>query len=304
MNLSFRLKPSPPFSLKFTAWALRRRPENIVDRWDGGTYHRVLALDGKPVETDVVQLGTVEKPTIRVTVTYRQSIPELKLKVKMALQRMLGLKIDLSEFYLFAGKDKKLKELSERFVGLKPPRFPDLFEALTNAFSCQQLSLHVGILLLNRLAMTCGLPFKEGASAVFSFAQPQKIADTKTQVFRKLGFSRNKTRFLRELAQGIVQNRLDLDFEKLDNESALAKLYQLSGVGRWSGEYVLLRGLGRTDIFPGDDVGAQNKLKNLLNLKDPPNYEGVKKVLGQWRPYGGLIYFHLLLEGLRQEGRI
>ncbi len=302
--MTFRLKPLPPFNLKFTAWALRRRPENIVDRWDGRTYHRVLTLDGIPVETDVVQLGPVEKPTIRVTVTHRQPIHELKLKVKMVLQRMLGLKIDLSEFYRFAGKDKKLRELSERFVGLKPPRFPDLFEALTNAFSCQQLSLHVGILLLNRLAMTCGLPFKEGGSTVFSFARPQKIADTKTLVFRKLGFSHNKTRFLRELAQGIVRNRLDLDFEKLDNESALAKLYQLSGVGRWSGEYVLLRGLGRTDIFPGDDVGAQNKLKNLLNLKEPPNYEGVKKVLGQWRPYGGLIYFHLLLESLSQEGHV
>ncbi len=300
--MTFRLKPLPPFNLKFTAWALRRRPENIVDRWDGRTYHRVLTLDGIPVETDVVQLGPVEKPTIRVTVTHRQPIHELKLKVKMVLQRMLGLKIDLSEFYRFAGKDKKLRELSERFVGLKPPRFPDLFEALTNAFSCQQLSLHVGILLLNRLAMTCGLPFQEGGSTVFSFARPKEIADTKTQVFRKLGFSHNKTRFLCELAQGIIRNTLDLNLDKLDNESALAKLYQLSGVGRWSGEYVLLRGLGRTDTFPGDDVGAQNKLKNLLGLETPPNYETVQKILKRWKPFGGLIYFHLLLDSLTQEG--
>ncbi len=304
MNLSFRLKPVPPFNLKFTAWALRRRPENIVDRWDGQSYHRVLALEGKPVETEVLQLGPVDKPTIQVNVTSRYKVPEMKLKVTLALQRMLGLKIELSDFYRFAGKDKKLRELSQRFLGLKPPRFPDLFEALTNAFSCQQLSLHVGILLLNRLAMTCGLPLKEGNSMVFSFAQPSKMANTKPQAFRKLGFSRQKTRFLRELAQGMTQSKLSLDLERMDSQSALEELYQLNGVGRWSGEYVLLRGLGRTEIFPGDDVGAQNKLKHLLGLESPPNYEAVQKILKRWKPFGGLIYFHLLLDSLSQEGYV
>ncbi len=92
------------------------------------------------------------------------------------------------------------------------------------------------------------------------------------------------------------------DLESADNQAALERLYELRGVGRWSGEYVLLRGLGRTDTFPGDDVGARNKLKNLLSLKEPLNYDTVKQVLGGWRPFGGLVYFHLLLEGLRQEG--
>ncbi len=60
--------------------------------------------------------------------------------------------------------------------------------------------------------------------------------------------------------------------------------------------------MGRTSLFPGDDVGAQNKLRHLLRLRKPLDYEGVRRFLDRWLPFGGLIYFHLLLDGLLEEG--
>jgi len=65
---------------------------------------------------------------------------------------------------------------------------------------------------------------------------------------------------------------------------------------------VLLRDMGRLALFPGDDVGAQNKLRHLLNLRKPLDYEGVRRLLDRWKPFGGLVYFHLLLDGLQEEG--
>lgn len=41
---SFVLEPISPFRLDLTVWALRRRPDNVVDRWDGQAYRRVLPL--------------------------------------------------------------------------------------------------------------------------------------------------------------------------------------------------------------------------------------------------------------------
>lgn len=41
-RITFSLDPTPPFRLDLTAWALRRRPQNEVDFWDGETYSRVL----------------------------------------------------------------------------------------------------------------------------------------------------------------------------------------------------------------------------------------------------------------------
>jgi hypothetical protein len=47
-KLSFHLDPVPPFRLDLTAWLLRRRADNIIDRWDGKCYHRVLILENEP----------------------------------------------------------------------------------------------------------------------------------------------------------------------------------------------------------------------------------------------------------------
>ncbi len=47
---------------------------------------------------------------------------------------------------------------------------------------------------------------------------------------------------------------------------------------------------------------TQNKLKHLLHLRRPPDYEGVRRSLARWQPFGVLIYFHLLLDGLSKEG--
>ena len=303
MRLSFQLKPKPPFRLDLIAWALRRRPDNIVDRWDGKTYSRALLVEGKPAEVEVIETGTLDNPRLRISVTGAELTSQAKAIVATTLKRMLGLRIDLSDFYSFARRDEKLLELSQRFLGLKPPRFPDLFEALVNGFSCQQLSLTVGILLLKRLAMNYGVPFQKEGSTLYTFAQPGRLAEANVQALRQLGFSRQKGQFLIELAQRVSQKNLDLDdIENLDDDAALKEFFQLRGVGRWTAEYVLLRGMGRLNVFPGDDIGARNKLKRLLNLRKPLGYESVNRILRKWNPYGGFVYFHLLLDGLSEAG--
>jgi DNA-3-methyladenine glycosylase II len=82
----------------------------------------------------------------------------------------------------------------------------------------------------------------------------------------------------------------------------VARLCALRGVGRWTAEYVLLRGLGRLHVFPGDDVGARNKLQRWLGLLEPLDYDGVQRTLAKWQPFQGLVYLHLLLKALQLEG--
>ncbi len=304
-TVSFDLKPIPPFRLDLTAWALRRRKENLIDRWDGFAYRRVLMLGSNPAEVEIIQDGPPERPRLRVTMTARGGAPESKTSLKALLTRMLGLRIDLAPFYAFAAGQKKIAALVQKFRGLKPPCFPSVYEALVNGVACQQLSLTVGIILLNRLAKRYGVSFTRRGETVYSFARPEELGRSTQAGLRHLGFSRQKGLALRELSRLVLQKKVDLEpLRNYGDEAVLEMLNSLRGIGRWTGEYVLLRGLGRIHVFPGDDVGARNKLQRLLDVRKPLDYEGVRRIRERWMPYGGLIYFHLLLDSLAAEGHL
>jgi DNA-3-methyladenine glycosylase II len=301
-HLSFTLYPVPPFRLDLTVWTLRRRPENILDRWDGQTYRRALLIGDQIVEFAVEQSGSAAHPRLRVTANAPDAATDLQPILRRTLEHMLGLNIDLRDFYSFAAKQKYLRPLTSAFVGFKPPRYPTIFEALLNAISCQQVSLDVGMMLLNRLVQNFGRAPVTNSSA-HACPIPADVAVIPPGTLRAVGYSQNKERAILELSRAIASGELNLEsFRELDDAVALEKLLALRGVGRWSAEYALLRGMGRLNIFPGDDVGGWNNLKKHLRLRTRPDYAKTRKLMAPWKHYGGLIYFHFLLDGLSARG--
>src|SRR5207247_2092167 len=129
------------------------------------------------------------------------------------------------------------------------------------------------------------------------------LAGLRPTDLRQFGFSRQKGRAIIELAQSVAAGQLDLEaLASLPDDEAVRRLCELRGVGRWTAEYVLLRGLGRTHVFPGDDVGARNNLQRWLRLAKPLDYRTVRRVLSLWEAHAGLAYFHLLLDSLGESG--
>ncbi len=288
-----------------TAWTLRRRPENVVDRWDGRQYRRVLTVGDDAVEIAVTQTGPPDRPRIAVEAAASRPVAGAGTAARRAVERLLGVRTDLTGFYRAADRDRRLGPLARRFRGFKPPRFPTLFEALANAIACQQLSLAVGIRLLNRLAEACGKPFPTDGVTARAFPRPADVAALGPEILRGLGFNRAKARSLLELADAVAEGHLEVEaLEAGDDESVASRLTDLRGIGRWSAEYALLRGLGRLNVFPGDDAGARNGIRRWLRLRNAPDYERVRRTLAKWRPYAGLVYFHLLLARLDEAGLV
>jgi DNA-3-methyladenine glycosylase II len=299
-SFCFEIEAVPPFRLDLTVWALRRRPGNIIDRWDGKTYRRLLVVQGIPVDVSVFQHSTFDT-TLHISVDGAELTGQLRSTIAGFIEIMLGIKTDCTNFTMTVARKGELYDLSNRFRGLKPPRFPSIFEALVNGIACQQLSLDFGITLLNRLADAAGADMMLETGVVHAFPDPEATGEE----LRVMGFSRQKARALIDLAKAITERRIGAEgFAELDNEKISEMLQGLKGVGRWTAEYVMLRGLGRLDVFPGDDVGAKKKLRNWLHLAGPLSYDEVKKVTGLWHPYAGFVYFHLLLADLAAKGYI
>lgn len=301
--IELTIRPLPPFRLDLTAWALKRRPVNTIDKFDGRVYSRILLLSGKPVEINAVQIGPSRKPLLRVVAHGARLPQEAEVAMKRTVVDMLGLNVDLTEFYALSSKHPKLGALVEKFRGLKPTRFPSIFETLANAIACQQVSLNVGLLLLSRLTHEYGKGLDAAENK--AFPAPEKISHSNIQKLRAMGFSRQKATYLRDLSQSVSNGSVALEkVAAMDDEEAITYLMSIRGIGRWSAEYTLLRGLGRLGIFPGDDVGGQNSLGTWMGTREKMSYERVQELLGKWGDFRGLIYFHLLLHGIEKSGEL
>ena len=263
----------------------------------------MLVVDDTPVEVAVTQEGGAETPALRLTLNSAGRPTDGRPEARAALGSILSLDLDIDPFYTLAGKDPVLGPLVRRFRGLRPPRFASVFECLVNAVALQQLSLTAGLSLLNRLSRTYGACFSAAGNRMYAFPDPAELAVAQPASIRALGFSLRKATTIVALADAAKEGRLDLEtLATHDDEHVIETLTQMNGIGRWSAEYTLLRGLGRLHVFPGDDVGARKNLARWLGLAEPLDYAGVQRAVSGWHPYAGLVYFHLLLERLATRG--
>ena len=222
-----------------------------------------------------------------------------------ALDRLLGLSAELSGFAEMAAADSLLGPIAATHAGSETPTLSYGLRSarqrcrLSAALACRR---HPAAQPPHREPWASGAAGSRRSSCLpWPGAARRRAAD----VLRGHGFSLSKARTIVEIARAVVDGDLDLEaLEQLDDAAAIERLTRLRGIGRWSAEYVLLRGLGRLNVFPGDDVGAHNKLRRLLGIDTPLDYDAVRELVARWDPYAGLVYFHLLLDSLAAAGLI
>ena len=173
--------------------------------------------------------------------------------VMSVLARLLGLDRGLAEFYRTAARRPRARSTGAALLRPEAAAVPD---PVRNPGQCVRLpaghAVSLGIRLLNRLAETYGSSLDEPGGRAYAFPSPDDLAGCAPDELRVHGFSRQKALAIIELAQALAERRLDLDaLGDLDDAGAVERLQALRGVGRWTAEYVLLRGLGRLHVFPG-----------------------------------------------------
>jgi DNA-3-methyladenine glycosylase II len=104
---------------------------------------------------------------------------------------------------------------------------------------------------------------------------------------RAAGMSRQKSGYIRSLAELVISGELDLDALPSDDEEAVAQLVQIKGIGRWSAEIYLLFAEGRPDVFPAGDLAVMVEIGRLLGLDGRPSEKQVREIAERWRPYRG-----------------
>ena len=189
----------------------------------------------EPVEVAVTQTGPAAAPLLRLEAGNCPPHLECAAILTRTLVKMLGLHADLVPLLSPGRGGYVAGSLAERCRGLKPPRFPSVFEALVNAIAGQQINLTVVVQLLNRLAAAYGPAVLVDGEPQHAFPRPSDLAGLAPDALRALGFSRNKAVAMIEVARRLANHSPDLEnLDDLEQSAAMTRLLALKGVGRWS----------------------------------------------------------------------
>ena len=288
-----------PFRLDLTVSALRRLSTNVVDMLTpDGEY--VRALDG--AHGLVIVRATQSRPdALAVTIASDARDNGEHARVLALVRCTLGVDRDLAHFSRAAAGMPWLGPLALRARGVKPPRYPTLWEAFVNAIVFQQVSLHAASAIARRLIMALGISLESEGTPLYVFPSAERVLHAKDDVLRATGLSAGKIATLRRAGEALASGTLDeAMLEERASPEAAALLRQLKGIGPWTATVILLRGLGRLDVFPMNDTSIARNLA-LVAGQVPLD---VASVLAALHPQQGMLYYHLLLARLEARGEL
>jgi DNA-3-methyladenine glycosylase II len=292
----YELPAIAPYRLDLTVSALRRLSTNLVDvLTPEGQYGRALAGAHGPVIARVTQ----ERPDA-LAVTIEGAAGE-HTRALALVRRLLGVDRELIHFDRGAAHIEWLRPLADRMRGVRPPRYPTLWEAFVNAIAFQQVSVHAASAIVRRLIVGLSQRLRSDDMSLYMFPSAEQVLGAEDGLLRETGLSTAKVATLRRVGEALASGALDeATLEARPSPDAAAVLRTIKGIGPWTATVILLRGLGRLDVFPMHDSGIARSLA--LVAGDMP--VDVETLLTTLTPQQGMLYYHLLLARLEARGEV
>jgi len=174
----------------------------------------------------------------------------------------------------------------------RPPGFGTLVQIILE----QQISLSAGRAAYGRLERLAGA------------VTPERVAALSEAELRGAGLTRQKSAYIRELAQAIVAGAFDPDgLAALDDEEARTALIKLRGVGAWTADIYLLMALGRADIWPSGDLALVAAIREVKRMRSLPTSDRIGRITRTWSPWRAVaarVLWHHYLSTPRSRAKV
>jgi DNA-3-methyladenine glycosylase II len=175
-------------------------------------------------------------------------------------------------------RDEKLKKLIEQHGTFKLKKQKNLYLYLCYSIMSQQLSTKVASVIRKRFVDLYG-----------GEPSPDQIVNTPFEKLRAIGLSNAKVNYVQNVARFQIKKGMGHNIlSKMNNDEVIEYLTQIKGVGRWTTEMLLMFALTREDVFALDDLGLQQAMIRLYDLKHRKKkimLEKITKISQQWSPY-------------------
>ena len=177
----------------------------------------------------------------------------------------------------------------------------DAFFTLARAIAGQQISVKAANSIWLRLeAAMKTKPAKKAKpgpcslipSASSGQVTPQAILKLTEEELRAIGFSGQKIKYLKSLAQYFLDHPRP-DWNAMSDEEVIQFLIPIKGIGRWTAEMFLIFHLLRPDVYPLDDIGLQKGVEKHFNQGKKMTRAQLIKIGKRWAPYRSVATWYL-----------
>jgi DNA-3-methyladenine glycosylase II len=185
-----------------------------------------------------------------------------------------------------AAHDKKLANIIKTFGHCQLRPHSDHYAELVSGIVGQQLSVKAAATIWQRVLL-----LNDG-----NLPTPEQLLKLKDEDLRASGVSYPKIRYMKDLAEHILDGRLDMThITTLPNYELIEQLTAVKGIGEWSAHMFMIFGLGRLDILPFGDLGIRKAAMNIYNLPALPMREDLEKIAkkNNWHPYQSVAAWYL-----------
>jgi DNA-3-methyladenine glycosylase II len=289
------LFPRPPYDFSLSA-AIFGRGDPQVRMFGQGIFRQALDIGDKAVLVEVSSQGSVHAPNLCLSIRSDTTLSKSEIeKVKAIIFSMFNIDDDLVPFYTAMESDPVMTALVQQLWGVKAPTTPTVFEALTDSIIEQQISLAAAHSIEHRLIKAVGKRLNLEEATWYCYPTPQILAKTTDLTFRSCGLTLRKGEYLRDISRHIVDGTLDLDHFKTypDTESIISEMVKVRGIGRWTAELTILRGLHRADSFPADDVGVRRFISRVYYNGKKISPDEARAFADIWGPWKGFAAYYL-----------
>lgn len=278
------LTRSYPFDWRYAIAYLGRSNDEILDVVEGQAVRRAVGGPAGPALIEI-QPNSHDGLDVRVLAgdfPRADAIEQARRQYHVALPRDAG-----------SIEEPLARKMLETFGNAPIVQAGSPYEALVWAILGQQITVQFAYRLKRALVECFGEPVTYDGRTYFAFPRAERLAELDHERdLRPLQFSRQKSRYIIEISRALVSGELDFDeIATLDDDQASARLQEHIGVGRWTAEYVLLRGLGRLDALPAGDAGLKAAVGVHLDLGRNATEDEVREIAEPWQPYRGAIGF-------------
>jgi len=257
------LNPVPPFDLEQTLSFLQTFHADGVSKQLGeGVLEQALQVQKQPVYVRLESVGSVEEPELRVSFADDIS-DDLAEQTLEQVRFYLGLDDDLTPLYDIAHKDDAFQPVLEQLYGFHPVKFPSLFACVCWVLVTQRTPNPFAYKTMRKLTELLGDAVEVGGVRYTTFPEPHKLLEKGAPV--KVLEATNNTRKTERLLP-LARDFLAADeafLRAAPYDEAYRWLKKLPGLGEWSVDYIMLRGLGRTERSPWSDTRLLEAISNV-----------------------------------------